>query len=209
MSLLTRRGLIVAGTASLILPRRLIAANALRLPTPAQTEGPFYPDVMPTDQDGDLVRIAELLRDAGGEILSLSGRVIDIDGRPVEGAIVEIWQCDVTGHYIHTGDTQPGEHDRYFQGFGRALASADGTYRFRTIRPVPYPGRTPHIHFKVYRPTGPALTTQMYVAAEAERNARDVLYRRLSAPEQAALTVELLPAASGGWEGAFDLVLPV
>lgn len=201
---LTRRALIAGSAASLILVRRAFAAG---LPlTPAQTEGPFYPDVLPTDTDSDLVRIASLMRDAGGEILQLTGRVLDPAGRPVVGAVVEIWQCDQTGRYLHSGDRARGERDPYFQGFGRALADSDGTYRFRTIRPVPYPGRTPHIHYKVYRREGPVLTTQMYVADETTRNARDGLYRRLAPEEQRLVTADL-HRAGGEWEAQFDLVV--
>lgn len=202
---LTRRSLIVGSAASLIMARRAFAAG---LPlTPAQTEGPFYPDILPTDTDADLVRIASMMQEAGGEILQLSGRVLDVAGRPVDAAVVEIWQCDENGRYLHSGDRADGERDPYFQGFGRALADSDGLYRFRTIRPVPYPGRTPHIHFKIYRREGPVLTTQMYVADEAARNARDGLYRRLAPEQQRLVTADLHRVGGGQWEAQFDLVV--
>src|SRR5690606_3039468 len=93
-------------------------------------------------------------------------------------------------------------------GFGRAMADAEGGYRFRTIRPVPYPGRTPHIHFKIYRRDSPVLTTQMYVAG-ASGNARDGLYRSLSPAEQGLVTVDLRSGSGDtDWEGQFDLIVP-
>ncbi len=200
-----RREVIVAGAALVVVgPQRAWAA----IPTPAQTEGPFYPDVMPADTDFDLVKVADRVREAGGEILNLTGRVVDMGGQPIPDAIVEIWQCDSGGHYINTADRNAADKDPDFQGFGRVLVDAQGNYRFRTIRPVSYPGRTPHIHVKVYRRDAPALTTQMYVAGEPS-NARDGVYRSLQPDEQAAVTVELAPATDGDarWQGDFPIII--
>lgn len=184
-----------------------MAALAALMPTPRQSEGPFYPDILPADMDNDLVRIEGMAREAGGEILRLTGRVLHIDGRPLEGAVVEIWQCDETGRYIHTRDGGPGGNDRYFQGIGRAAVDADGRYAFRTIRPVAYTGRTPHIHATVIAANGRQLTTQVYVAGEAT-NARDGLYSRLSPEEQERVTMALVPGPSGfDWSAEFDFVV--
>ncbi len=200
-----RREVIVAGAALAVIgPQRALAA----IPTPAQTEGPFYPDVMPADTDFDLVKVADRVREAGGEILNLTGRVVDLSGRPIPDAIVEIWQADATGHYINTADRNPADKDPDFQGFGRVLVDAAGAYRFRTIRPVSYPGRTPHIHFKVYRRDAPALVTQMYVAGE-DGNGRDGVYRSLTPDEQAAVTIDLAAIEDGAarWEGDFTITV--
>lgn len=174
-----------AGVAAAVVPQ---AAQAL-VATPGATEGPFYPapDMRFDDADNDLVRIEGQVREAGGEIIHLTGQVTDGDGNPVSGARVEIWQCDAEGRYLHTGDDRDSPRDSAFQGFGHDVTGKDGQYRFRTIRPVPYPGRAPHIHVKVITAKR-TLTTQLYRAGEPG-NERDVLYRRLSAPERR--TVEM------------------
>jgi protocatechuate 3,4-dioxygenase beta subunit len=118
----------------------------VRRPTPAQSEGPFYPVNLPKDSDFDLLRNGTL-NYGRGQPAWVEGSVTDVSGKPVAGAQVEIWQCDETGHYHHPGDG--GKADAAFQGFGRVTVGADGQYRFRTIRPAPYSGRTPHIHVKV------------------------------------------------------------
>ncbi|HVV98882.1 MAG TPA: intradiol ring-cleavage dioxygenase, partial [Planctomycetaceae bacterium] len=117
--------------------------------TPAQTEGPFYPDKLPLDTDNDLLIINENMTPAVGEITHLTGRILDAEGNPIRNALVEIWQCDNSGAYLHSGDTNRKNADGNFQGFGRFLTGSKGEYYFRTIKPVPYPMRTPHIHFKI------------------------------------------------------------
>ncbi len=144
-----------------------------RQPTHRQTEGPFYPVSMPRDSDFDLLRngTASYTR---GQAAWVHGSVTDLQGRPVAGAQVETWQCDEAGHYHHPGDG--GQADPAFRGFGRVTVGADGQYRFRTIRPVAYGGRTPHIHVKVKRGARELLTTQMYGAGDPH-NERDFLWR--------------------------------
>lgn len=188
----------------------LLPASALaqaRTPTPAQTAGPFYPVDFPADVDFDLVRLRGSDARAEGTVAHVAGRVLGLDGRPVPDAAVEIWQCDARGRYLHPGD-RGGPRDAAFQGYGRVRTGADGSYRFRTIRPVAYPGRTPHIHFAVRAPGGSSLVTQMYVAGEP--NARDGLYRSLSEAGRRAVTVPLSPAngiEAGALAGTFDIVL--
>ena len=115
-------------------------AEAL-MQTPWQTEGPFYPDHLPLDTDNDLVIIRPGITPAIGEITHLSGRVTDTRGEPVRGVMVEIWQVDHNGAYIHSRNGN-GTHDKFFQGYGRFDTDKNGEYRFRTVKPVPYPG--PH-----------------------------------------------------------------
>ena len=148
-------------------------AQAARQPTPSQTEGPFYPVRLPKDSDYDLLHNGTLDYTAG-QAVWVQGNVTDIDGKPVAGAQVDIWQADQAGHYDHPGDGSRA--DPAFQGFGRVVVGADGSYRFRTIRPVPYTGRTPHIHFKVKLGSRELLTTQLYVEGEPG-NARDGIWR--------------------------------
>ncbi|MEY2685529.1 MAG: hypothetical protein RJA09_2674 [Pseudomonadota bacterium] len=182
------------------LPRQA-GAQGLR-PTPAQMEGPFYPVRLPADQDNDLLRNGAA-RYSGGQPAWVEGTLTDVDGVPLAGGVVEIWQCDDAGHYHHPGDGDKA--DPAFQGWGRAVVGRDGRYRFRTIRPVAYTGRTPHIHFKVVLGRLPLLTTQMYVAGDPG-NERDGLWRRLSPDNRALLTVPF-HAGPDGLRAHFPLVV--
>jgi protocatechuate 3,4-dioxygenase, beta subunit len=140
--------------------------------TPRQTEGPFYPDHLPLDTDNDLIVVNDSLTPAVGEITYLSGRILDSRGEPIRNATVEIWQTDRNGVYLHSGSDNGTKRDRNFQGFGRFLTGSTGEYLFRTIKPVRYPGRTPHIHFAIKVKGREKFTTQCYIAGEAQ-NARD------------------------------------
>ncbi|HKU98775.1 MAG TPA: protocatechuate 3,4-dioxygenase [Vineibacter sp.] len=187
----------------------LVRAQTL-VPTPAQTEGPFYPVVLPLDADNDLVQVQGVSSPAGGIVTHISGRVRNATGQPITGARVEIWQCDAQGLYDHPGQSDLARRDRGFQGFGRTATQADGVYRFRTIRPVAYSGRTPHIHFRIVAPDGRRLTTQMYVAGEPG-NERDGVLRAIRDPRQRQQVVVTLAPADGAEHGAlagvFDIVL--
>ena len=192
----------VAALAAPVFIADLRAQEKLR-PTPSQTEGPFYPPVLPADSDSDLL-VQGPVRYAQGVATRLTGSVVDTAGRPVAGAVVEIWQCDHQGRYHHPGDG--GRADPTFQGFGRVSAGSDGAYRFRTIRPVPYTGRTPHIHFKVRLGARELLTTQLYVAGDPG-NDGDFLWRRLSAADRTALTVPFADDGPGAAQARFDIVV--
>jgi protocatechuate 3,4-dioxygenase beta subunit len=169
-------------TAAALLPLAPIA-NALA-PTPSAMEGPFYPtsSMRFDDVDNDLVKIEGAVSAAGGEVIQLNGKLVDSDGDAVSNAIVEIWQCDATGRYLHTADRRAEPRDAGFQGFGRARTAVDGRFTFRTIKPVPYPGRTPHIHVKVVDQGFELLTSQLYLDGHPG-NSRDFLFNRMS-PEQ-------------------------
>ena len=182
---------------------RARAQTPLRRLTPAQTEGPFYPVALPADSDADLLANGAL-RYAKGQAAWVEGTVSDLAGRPVRGAVVEIWQCDEQGHYHHPGDGDRA--DRAFQGFGKVAVDGEGRYKFRTIRPVAYGGRAPHIHVKVKLAARELLTTQLYVQGDAG-NARDFLWRNLRGEEdRAALTVAFAPG-SDGLQARFPIVV--
>jgi len=174
-----------------------------RPPTPRMTEGPFYPRTFPKDSDADLTRVEGRSAAAEGKLLDVSGRVLDRAGKPRAGARVEIWQCDAYGQYHHVGEPE-GAGDANFQGFGAVTTDAEGHYAFRTIRPVPYPGRTPHIHFTVLENGKRRLTSQMFIEGEPG-NARDGLYRYLGA--DAKLVTMKLEQQGAGLRGALDIVL--
>lgn len=163
--------------------------------TPSATEGPYYPSeaMRFPDADNNLVRITGVVREAGGEVMILKGRVLDSAGTPIDGARVEIWQCDVNGIYLHTRDRSRGGYDDAFQGFGHVVTGADGAYAFRTIKPTVYPGRTPHVHVKAFAGSR-ALTTQFYLP-DHPLNDRDGLYRRLDPGEREAVTMRFADGA--------------
>jgi protocatechuate 3,4-dioxygenase beta subunit len=189
MPRISRRALLLAAPA-LIVPRALAAA----MPTPRQTEGPFYPTELPADDDSDLVKVESAVREAGGDILALRGTVLDRNARPLAGLRVEIWQCDANGVYLHRRSHNFDLRDGGFQGFGHAVTDTTGGFAFRTIVPVPYPGRTPHIHVKLLDNGSEILTTQLYRAGFAQ-NESDGLFRRLSPEEQQAVSMTLAPRA--------------
>src|SRR5258706_7794132 len=128
--------------------------------TPRQTEGPFYPDHLPLDTDNDLIVVNDSLTPAVGEVTYVSRRILDARGEPVRGAVVEIWQCDNNGAYLHSRSGNADKRDKSFQGFGRLLTGTSGEYLFRTIKPVPYTGRCSHISYKIKTAGKEALTTQ-------------------------------------------------
>jgi protocatechuate 3,4-dioxygenase, beta subunit len=190
--------------------RVLAAATAAHIALPAwaqstrplarMTDGPFYPPAAWRanwgDEDADLTQVRRdgKVFTARGEPLQLVAEVADTRGRRIDAATVEIWQCDSLGHYRHPNvAAEPGRFDPGFQGFGMARSNGDGFVQLRTIKPVPYPGRTPHIHLKLRHASFGELTTQLFVAGEPG-NARDFLWRSLRAEDRTALEMSLLPA---------------
>ncbi len=178
--------------------------------TPHQTEGPFYPDKLPLDTDNDLLIINDGITPAVGEITHLSGRILDVAGNPLRNAVVEIWQVDNRGAYLHSGTNNADKRDTNFQGFGRFITSSTGEYYFRTIKPVAYPGRTPHIHFAVKLPKREKFTTQCYVKGEP-RNSRDGIWRSIHDPKaRESVTIDFAPMKEsniGELAAKFDIVL--
>lgn len=180
--------------------------------TPAQTEGPFYPNLLPLDTDNDLIIVNNELTPAVGEVSYVGGRILDSRGDPIRNAVVEIWQCDANGAYLHSGSDNGSKRDRMFQGFGRFVTGAKGEYVFRTIKPVPYPGRTPHIHFKVKKAGKDLLTTQLYVEGHPG-NVSDGIWKSIKDDRQRRLiTVPFKPlkgSKAGELTANFDIVVGV
>ena len=123
-----------------------------------------------TSEDADLTRNAGTGGEAIGQRILVTGRVLDGDGRPVPNTLLEIWQANASGRYLHKRDQWPGTLDPNFLGMGRCLTDDGGVYRFTTVRPGAYPWlnhhnawRPAHIHFSVFGPAGVSrVVTQMY-----------------------------------------------
>jgi protocatechuate 3,4-dioxygenase beta subunit len=200
------------GSAAFFTVKGAFAEQLVR--TPRQTEGPFYPDTLPLDTDNDLLILNDGLTPAIGEIAHLTGRVLDGSGQPMRNATVEIWQCDHAGNYLHSRGENPkakGKRDSNFQGYGRFLTASTGDYYFRTIKPVPYPGRSPHIHVIVKQGEKTLLTTQCYIKGH-ELNEKDGIVRRLKSDPKVldSVMVDFQPvkgSKAGECGGRFDIVL--
>ena len=180
------------------------------LRTPQQTEGPFYPDHLPLDTDNDLLIVNDALTPAVGEVTYLSGRILDATGAPIRSALVEIWQCDHNGAYLHSGTNNADKRDKNFQGFGRFSTGSTGEYLFRTIKPVSYPGRCPHVHFAIKMKGREKWTTQCYIKGEPS-NEKDGIWRSVRDEKQRdAITVDFAPlkdAKAGELAARFDIVM--
>ena len=209
--ILTRRGLLrgslALGAMALFTPG-VFAEQLAR--TPRLTEGPFYPDKLPLDTDNDLVIVNNSITPAVGEITHLTGRVLSISGEPIKDAVVEIWQVDNKGVYLHTADSGRRQRDTNFQGFGRFTTGTKGEYRFRTIKPVPYTGRTPHIHVKVKKGERELLTTQIFVNGHPQ-NKGDMVFAGVRDPiDRELVLVDFLPMKTskiGELTARFDIVV--
>ena len=178
--------------------------------TPSLTEGPYYPDRLPLDTDNDLLIVGDHLTPAVGQITRLSGRVLTAAGSPVNNATVEIWQADSGGVYINSRSPHKETQDKNFQGFGKFVTASTGEYAFRTIKPVPYEGRCPHIHVKVKQGGRELLTTQVFVSGHP-MNAQDGVLGEIRDPlDRELVVVEFQPVAAstiGELAARFDIVL--
>ena len=186
-----------------------LMAESLSL-TPRQTEGPFYPDKMPLDTDNDLIILNNSLTPAVGTVAYLTGVVTDIKGKPLRNTLVEIWQVDNNGVYLHSKGGSRAKLDSNFQGYGRFLTDSKGKYFFRTLKPSPYSGRTPHIHMSVSAKGQKKFTTQCYVKGEP-RNQKDFILKRVKDPKaRESLIVPFAPVKGskmGEVTARFDIVL--
>ena len=180
--------------------------------TPHQTEGPFYPDHLPLDTDNDLLILNDSLTPAVGTVTYLSGAVLDRNGSPIQNALVEIWQVDSRGVYLHSRGGSREKKDSNFQGYGRFLTDSKGKYSFRTLKPSPYSGRTPHIHIAVSSKGKRLLTTQCYIKGEP-RNKTDFILNKIKDPKiKESLLVPFTPvkgSKTGEVLAKFDIMLGI
>jgi protocatechuate 3,4-dioxygenase beta subunit len=199
----------MAFTAAAFSTPGLLAEELTR--TANQAEGPFYPDKLPLDTDNDLIILNDSITPAVGEISHLTGRILSHSGVPVRNAVVEIWQADATGAYIHTRGRRE-QMDKNFQGFGRFLTGSTGDYYFRCIKPTKYVGRAPHIHYAIYQNGKRMLTTQLYIKDDP-RNQKDFLYKEAKTAEaKATIVTDFIPipeSKTGELAANWDIVLGV
>jgi protocatechuate 3,4-dioxygenase, beta subunit len=209
-----REVLLVAAAMSGGLHSSSAMAQAIRR-TPSQILGPFYPMDKPLDQDADLTTIAGRIGRAAGQVIEISGRVINRRGEPVAGVRIEIWQANTHGRYVHPSDRNAAPLDPNFEGYARLTTDSDGRYRFRSIKPGAYPEdsgtlRAPHIHFDVQGRSN-RLVTQMYFAGES-LNDTDRIIQTAAPANRHRLIVEFArPVSSpddatlaGSWDIALD-----
>lgn len=200
-----RRRLLLAAPVLVLLPRAVRAAPGLSA-TPSQMLGPFYPLRPDARAGNDLTSVDGKAR-ALGKPLTIVGRVRDTQGRPQAGVLLEIWQTNAHGRYHHAQDHSPQPLDPQFRGYGRATAAADGGYRFLTIQPVAYPGRTPHVHFRVSRGERELLVTQLYLpGAAGAANEKDGLFMSVGETAQRQLLLGV-PEPGAADTLRFDIVL--
>jgi len=180
--------------------------------TARTTEGPFYPDALPLDTDNDLLVLNDALTPSTGSITYFSGRILSQSGAAVRNAVVEVWQCDAKGSYLHSKG-RVAERDPNFQGYGRVLTGSTGEYAFRTIRPVSYSQygitRAPHIHLAISRNGRRVLTTQVHVAGDP-LNTNDSVLTRLDPAARATVIADFAPIPGsplGEFAARWDVVL--
>lgn len=136
--------------------RRLIAQDVVRRETADLITGPFYPLIKPRDSDVDLTWVRGHRQRAAGQVVRLSGRVMNVRGEPLRHAQVELWQADTNGRYSHPSDPNTkAVLDPDFQGYAVLRTDRDGRYAFTTVKPGAYPTprgdmRAPHIHFEIH-----------------------------------------------------------
>ncbi|MED5407005.1 MAG: protocatechuate 3,4-dioxygenase [Pseudomonadota bacterium] len=182
----------------------LLAALSQRLlaflkSTPSDFEGPFYPVVSIPIKNNRVVFAGGVAR---GRQLVLIGRVTDSSGNPQSEVLVEIWQCDSMGRYRHPGAGRAGNVDRHFAGFGACRTGSGGEYRFTTLIPVPYAGRPPHIHVKIFQGRRELLTSQLYLKEKTGDGGLS-----LNIANQAELVIDPKEVSADHFQAEFDFVI--
>lgn len=208
--LITRRHLVVGAAAVASVSA---ARSPTLVPTSAQDLGPFYPILVDADHDADLTRVKGRDGTAAGQPIQVIGRVLDLNGQPIRGAAVELWQCNHLGRYAHPGDSaNPAPLDPNFQGFARLASDRDGEFRFRSVKPkdyaTPIGQRTPHIHFDL-RGHRERLVTQMYFPGEPLNDADFLLRNAVPKESVIAEAIEPLSMDPGALAFRWTVVLGV
>lgn len=204
--LFTRRALVggAIATSALVATRGAQAADAFKL-TAESPMGPFYPVARPNDEDADLTWIKGHKKRAIGDVIEVTGRVLDRHGKPIRGAVLELWQCNAAGRYAHPSDIATAPLDPDFQGYGAIRTGSSGEWRLRTVKPAGYSSpigfRTPHIHFDI-RGRAQRMIAQMYFPEDHATNSKDELYKRLG---EDAITS--MSAAVGEARYRWDIVM--
>ena len=191
----------------------LVASPSLALSkpldgTPSQMAGPFYPAELPLDDDNDLTVVGDSNVQAKGQITDLTGKVVDNNGKALSNLRIEIWQCDFNGRYRHPNENGINPIDPNFQGHGHTMTNTSGRYRFRTIKPVAYPGRTPHIHVAVFPEGDRPFVTQLYVKDEPA-NQTDFLLNHIPEDRRHLVLADFIPSEekSAAYNASFDIIL--
>lgn len=202
---------IIGSAASLLRPGEVLAKSA---PTPPDIEGPFYPVTQQKDKDFDLTQVIGRKDKAKGKAITISGRVMDTNGNPLEDVMVELWQANTAGRYAHPRDTSKAELDPAFQGWAIVPSGKDGGFKFKTIKPGAYEAakdwtRPPHIHFKASKFGFQPITTQMYFPEETKLNRVDGLLQRKSKANQALMIAKLVKKEGEDDSYEYNLILAV
>lgn len=188
-----------------------LLAETLRR-TPTQILGPFYPMTKPLDQDADLTIVKGRPGRAAGQAIEVAGRVLNAQGRPLPGVRMEIWQANTHGRYTHPSDTRDAPLDPNFEGYALLTTDAEGRYRFRTVKPGPYPDsggrmRPSHIHFDVSGKINRTVT-QLYFAGDPFQDGDP--YLQSAGANKQRLIVALQPGSGAEIEtlqATWDIVL--
>ena len=196
----------ILGTAAAVVASKAQA----QMSTPRDAEGPFYPITPQKDKDADLTRIVGKSGIAEGEIIEISGQVLDTDLKPIEDATIDLWQANSFGKYHHPHDNSNAPVDENFQSWAIIQSGTNGKYKIKTIKPGAYPldakpedQRTPHIHLKVGKHGYEGLLTQMYFPNHP-LNKTDGLYQRKSPEQQQMMTAKLV---SGSNQYQYNIIL--
>jgi len=189
--------------AILSLATSLSAARDKYEKTPSDHEGPFYPVIRQPDEDNDLLHVTGRPDPARGDVLKLSGAVLNTRGQPQKGVTVEIWQTDPSGRYKDARDNTPGKRDPNFQYWGQATTAEDGTFFFKTLVPGGYAPRPAHIHFKVWQDGKVILTSQIYLRNQPGKSAAD-FFKKYGRDSQA---MDLETTKKNEYNGYFQIVI--
>lgn len=182
--------------ATALIAGRSAAAQQALSSTAESPIGPFYPVDRLAEDDADLTWLKGHSTRALGDVVEVTGRVLDRHGNPVSGARLELWQANAAGRYAHANDISTMPLDPNFQGYSLLRTGSTGEWRATTVKPAGYDSpigkRPPHIHFDV-QGKNQRLLAQMYFAEEDAWNRKDRLYSALG--DRAATSVAKMTAA--------------